>query len=129
MHILLVLLTSMSTSYFLWNIVFQNILTPILSSTLSGMDTESSNIQTFVSCLQVKPNTAQKWKKVEGKSHIHCPLGRKRCEYYLHLDNDFVEKIPHIYGNQEGGDNSPWFLWDQPAEELVSKSVREIQRG
>eukprot|EP00957_Ditylum_brightwellii_P120026 9159781-Ditylum_brightwellii.AAC.1 len=59
---------------------------------------------------------------VKGKSHIHCPLGCKHCEYYLHLDDDFNEKIPNIHDTQEGVDNSPWFLWDQPAEELVSTS-------
>eukprot|EP00957_Ditylum_brightwellii_P152524 11610220-Ditylum_brightwellii.AAC.1 len=68
------------------------------------MGAESSIIKTFVSCLQ-------------------------HCEYYLHLDNDFVEKIPHIHNTQEGGDNSPWFLWDQPVEELVSMSVRKLQRN
>eukprot|EP00957_Ditylum_brightwellii_P149337 11373200-Ditylum_brightwellii.AAC.1 len=97
-------------------------------TSVAGMGAESSTIQTFVNCLQVKPNTAQKWKKVEGKSHIHCPPGCKCCEHYLHLDDDFVEKIPHIYNNQEGGDNCPWFLWDQPAERSVSTSVSKIQR-
>eukprot|EP00957_Ditylum_brightwellii_P041253 3123285-Ditylum_brightwellii.AAC.1 len=57
------------------------------------MAAESSVVKTFVDCLQVKPNTAQKWSKVEGKSHIHCHLGRKRCEYYLPLDDEFVEKF------------------------------------
>jgi hypothetical protein len=60
---------------------------------MSGMGAESSVIKTFAGYLQVKPNTARKWSKVEGKSHIHCPLGRKRCEYYLPLDDEFVEKI------------------------------------
>eukprot|EP00957_Ditylum_brightwellii_P124620 9497597-Ditylum_brightwellii.AAC.2 len=70
----------------------------------------------------VKPNTAQKWNKVKGKSHIHCPLGCMCCEYYLHQDDDLVEKIPHIHNTQEGGTNRPWFLWDQHAEGLVPTS-------
>eukprot|EP00957_Ditylum_brightwellii_P134168 10229670-Ditylum_brightwellii.AAC.1 len=41
----------------------------------------------------------------------------------LNLNNNFVEKIPNIHDNREGGYNSPWFLWDQPVEELVSKSM------
>eukprot|EP00957_Ditylum_brightwellii_P051993 3944000-Ditylum_brightwellii.AAC.1 len=95
---------------------------PILCNALSDMGAESSVVNSSVSCLQVKHNTAQKWSKVEGKSHIHCPLGCKCCEYYLPLDDEFVDKIPHVYDIQEGGDRSPWFLWDQPAEELVSDS-------
>ena len=99
--------TSLSTSYILCKCVFENMITPILSNALPGMGAKSSVIKTFVGYLQVKPNTARKWSKVEGKSHIHCPLGRKRCEYYLPLDDKVVDKIPHVYDTQEGGDNSP----------------------
>ena len=120
--------TSMSTSYTLCKCIFENMITPILSNALSDMGAESSVVNSVLGCLQVKPNSARKWSKVVGKSHIHCPLGRKRCEYYLPLDDEFVEKIPHVYDTQEGGENSPWFLWDQPAEELVSDSVRALQR-
>eukprot|EP00957_Ditylum_brightwellii_P163195 12426655-Ditylum_brightwellii.AAC.1 len=90
------------------------------------MGTENGIVKTLVALPQSKPNSTRKWRDKKGFTRIYCPVGRKCCDYYCHLDHAHLPLIFHCINEQESGENVPWIKWDLCLKTLLNKDVVKL---